>query len=176
MWKDLMDASLKQKTKVQNKNAIFVVGGKCLLMHELSTKRSKKWNCIPVRLRKRIWETEGRMWRWERFFIVYFFKLFGFWSHLQAIWFHAHTKKAFLRRTKWKKSPERKVSMLWCLNIFHMRRTAIKFSLSREWAEGEEKIGAPRGRTPGGWRERRSHAVSGHLSGPSLGSYGEVMW
>lgn len=84
-------------------------------------------------------------------------------------------KKAFLRRTKWKKSPERKVSMLWCLNIFHMRRTAIKFSISREWADGEEKIGAPRGRTPGGWRER-SHAVSGHLSGPSLGSYGEVMW
>ena len=58
---------------------------------------------ILVNLRERIWETEGRRWRWNRFFIGYFSKLFEFQSHLHAIWLHAHTRTHtvfFLRKTK----------------------------------------------------------------------------
>ena len=47
---------------------------------------------ILVNLRERIWETEGRRWRWNRFFIGYFSKLFEFQSHLHAVWLHAHTR------------------------------------------------------------------------------------
>ena len=108
-WEDLLDAPVKQKTKMQNKNAIFVAvmgGDVCKCMNYLQ-RDPRNGTVILVNLRERIWETKGRRWRWNRFFTGYFSKLFEFWSHLHAIWLHAraHTHTgffffSFLRKTK----------------------------------------------------------------------------
>ena len=105
-----MERSAGCTTKAKNQSAeqkCYICDGEegdiCKCVNYLQ-RDPRNGTVILVNLRERIWETEGRRWRWNRFFIGYFSRLFEFQSHLHAVWLHAHTHththSFFLRKTK----------------------------------------------------------------------------
>ena len=92
-----MERSAGCTTKAKNQSAeqkCYICDGEegdiCKCVNYLQ-RDPRNGTVILVNLRERIWETEGRRWRWNRFFIGYFSRLIEFQSHLHAVWLYART-------------------------------------------------------------------------------------